>query len=67
MYTVEAVVENKKIDFLDNFDVPEKPVKVLVTFLDKNVNNSNIEPLYWSNEVLGTKDHEDFISLLRKA
>lgn len=54
-----------KIIFRNN-----KPTAVLVDFnryekLTRNL--SNIEELEWSNEVIWTKDHNDFISLLKNA
>ena len=55
-----------KIIFKNN-----KPTAVLVDFNRYenmlNDENNNIEPLYWSEEVIKSKDHEDFISLLRSA
>ncbi len=65
--TVEARFENNKILFDENFNIPKKSRKVLVTFLDTSELESCIEPLIWSQEVLLTKDHDDFISLLKKA
>lgn len=66
--TIEAVVENKKVIFLDDFQVPKTTTKVLITFLNEEEdNNTNIETLIWSEEVLWTKDHNDFIEILKSA
>jgi len=54
-----------KIIFRNN-----KPTAVLVDFgrYERLTNNlSNIEELDWSNEVIWTKNHNDFISLLKNA
>jgi len=47
-----------------------KPTAVLIDFAryEKLTSKiSNIEELEWSNEVIWTKDHNDFISLLKQA
>jgi len=64
--TIEATLENKKVIFSEKYNIPVKSTKILITFLDKE-NKWNIEPLHWSSEVLWTKDHKDFISLLKSA
>jgi hypothetical protein len=40
-------------------------MKVLITFIE--VKSNNVTPLFGSEEVLWTKDHNDFISLLKNA
>ena len=47
-----------------------KPYVIVSSYeLQEEFNNmeSNVEPLVWSEEVLWTKDHNDFISLLKSA
>ena len=65
--TIEATLENNKVIFKNDFNVPKKNVKVLITFLDTEGKKQDITPIYGSEEVLWTKDHNDFISLLKNA
>jgi len=40
--TIEARLENNKVIFKNDFQVPKKNVKVLITFLDLEEENKNI-------------------------
>lgn len=58
--------DKEKIIFKNN-----KPTAVLVDFsfyeqLHKN-NNLDIEPIYWSNAFIWTKDHKKLMSLMKDA
>ncbi|MDQ7009445.1 MAG: hypothetical protein Q9M94_04115 [Candidatus Gracilibacteria bacterium] len=63
--TVEARLNNNTVIFNDDFNAPQKNMKVLITFIE--LKNNNVSPISGSEEVLGTKDHNDFISLLKNA
>jgi len=65
--TIEARLENNKVIFENDFNAPQNNVKVLITFIEVEKTEKDIMPLYGSEEVLWTKDHNDFISLLKNA
>ena len=67
--TIEARLENNKVIFEIDFNIPKNNAKVLITFIEfeENENEKDVTPIYGSEEVLWTKDHNDFISLLKNA
>ena len=56
--TIEARLENNKVIFKNDFNVPKKNVKVLITFLDVEEENKNITPIY-GNEYQDEKNLDD--------
>ena len=65
--TIEARLENNKVIFENDFNAPKNNVKVLITFIEVEKTEKDIIPIYGSEEVLWTKDHNDFTSLLKNA
>jgi hypothetical protein len=54
--TIEARLENNKVIFENDFNIPKNNAKVLITFIEfeenENENEKDVTPIYGSEEVL---------------
>jgi len=67
---ISSYIKNLKTSWEKIVFVNNKPKAVLLDFdkYEQLLNQkNNVTPLEWSEEVLWTKDHDDFISLIRWA
>jgi len=58
--TVEAILDNNKVIFEDWFNFSNKKSKILITFIDNNIDDNNLyelEEKYITNEILFLKDN----------
>jgi len=58
--TVEAILDNNKVIFEDWFNFSNKKSKILITFIDDNIDDNNLyelEEKYITNEILFLKDN----------